>query len=182
MIINRQKPIEFNSPAEVVFNREDLKKAITWFSKKPVARLKHVFLYGNYYAVSIYDQKIHIHRLLMMYWLNRDLQSNEYIHHKDGNKFNNLKENLELMLASAHQSLTNKGKKFTASHKAKISAANKRRKGIKLKKRVNINLQELAVLLKSGYSINKVAKHFKCDWSTIRERIHENPELSYNGN
>lgn len=113
MIIKKQKPIDFNSPADLLFDREDLKKAIMWYSDKPVARLKHVFLYGNYYAVSIYEQKIHIHRLLMTYWLKRDLQTNEYVHHKNGNKMNNLKENLEIMLAPLHQSITNKGRKQT---------------------------------------------------------------------
>ena len=117
MIIHKQKPIEFNSPAEVLFDREELKKAILWYSKdKPVARLKHIFLHGRYYAVSIYDQKIHIHRLLMMYWLQRDLQRNEYVHHKNGNKFNNHRDNLELMLGSDHQRLTNKGRKQSKEH------------------------------------------------------------------
>lgn len=111
MIVNFQNPIDFNSPAECLFDREDLKKAITWYSSKPVCRLKHVFLHGRYYAVSIYDQKIHIHRLLMMYWLKRDLGRFEYVHHKNGNRFNNHKDNLELMLDFQHQSITNKGRK-----------------------------------------------------------------------
>lgn len=113
MKILGQKSISFNSPVEVLFDSEDLKKAIKWYSDKPVARLKHVYLHGRYYAVSIYEQKIHIHRLLMMYWLKRDLESNEYVHHKNGNRFNNLKENLEVMSASQHQSITNKGRKQT---------------------------------------------------------------------
>lgn len=113
MKILAQKTIEFNSPVEVLFDKVDLRKAILWYSDKPVARLKHVYLHGRYYAVSIYEQKIHIHRLLMMYWLQRDLEPGEYVHHKNGNKFNNLKENLEVMAASIHQSITNKGRKQT---------------------------------------------------------------------
>lgn len=114
MILNRQKQIEFNSPAEVLFDLEDLKKAIIWYANgKPVCRLKHVYLHGRYYAVSIYEKKIHIHRLLMMYWLKSDLQRNEYVNHINGNKFNNLKENLEVLSASIHQRITNKGRKQT---------------------------------------------------------------------
>lgn len=113
MIIKRQKPIHFNSVVSVLFDENELRKAILWYSNKPVAPLKHVYLYGRYYAVSIYEEKIHIHRLLMMYWLKRDLQSNEYVHHKNGNRFNNLKENLEVLSASVHQSITNKGRKQT---------------------------------------------------------------------
>lgn len=134
MIVNFQKRIEFNSPVEVLFDSNELRKAITWYSKKPVCRLKHVFLHGRYYAVSVYDQKIHIHRLLMMYWLNRDLGRYEYVHHKNGNRFNNLKDNLELQWVSVHQSGINKGKKFSIEHKARIGEANKKRKGMKYKK------------------------------------------------
>jgi hypothetical protein len=134
MIINKQKPIEFNSPADLLFNREDLKLAILWYSKKPVARLKHVYLHGNYYAVSIYDEKIHIHRLLMMFWLKRGLERDEYVHHKNGNKLNNLKENLEIMSASDHQKLTKSGVSLSLEHRKNIGKANKRRKGIKYKK------------------------------------------------
>lgn len=111
MIIKRQKKIEFNSPHEVIFDKKELKKAILWYTTKPVARLKHVYLWGKYYAVSIYDEKIHIHRLLMMYWLQTDLQSNEYVHHINSNRFDNRRENLEVMLASIHQSKINKGRK-----------------------------------------------------------------------
>lgn len=140
MIVNFQKPIEFNSPADCIFNRKDLANAIYWYSNKPVCRLKHIFLHGKYYAVSIYDQKIHIHRLLMMYWLKRHLISYEYVHHKDGNKFNNHKENLEVIFASLHQSITNKGRKHTKEHNQKIAEANKKRKGMKYKKYENPEL------------------------------------------
>ena len=127
MILTRQKPIAFNSPIEVLYDVASLKNAILWYANgRPVAGLKHVFLYGKYYAVSIYDQKIHIHRLLMMYWLRRELQTNEYVHHINGNKFNNMRENLEVMPASLHQSLTNKGRKQSPAHVAKRTAAMKR--------------------------------------------------------
>ena len=126
MILNRQKPIQFNSPVEVLYSVEDLKKAILWYSEKPVARLKHVFLYGSYYAVSIYDEKIHIHRLLMMFWLQRDLEPDEYVHHINGNKFNNMRENLEVMSASQHQRITNVGRKQSPEHIAKRTASMKR--------------------------------------------------------
>lgn len=126
MKITTQKRIEFNSPVEVLYDPSELRKAILWYTNKPTARLKHVFLYGKYYAVSIYDQKIHIHRLLMMYWLKRELQTNEYVHHKNENKFNNRKENLEVLPASVHQSITNKGRKQSPEHVAKRTASMKK--------------------------------------------------------
>jgi hypothetical protein len=116
VIVNFQKKIDFNSPIDCLFDSDDLRRAIIWYSNKPVCRLKHIYLYGRYYAVSIYEHKIHIHRLLMMYWLKRDLASNEYVHHKNGNRFDNRKENLEIVFSSVHQSMTNKGRKQTQEH------------------------------------------------------------------
>lgn len=32
-------------------------------------------------------------------------------------------------------------------------------------------------ILEEGYSINKIAKIYNCDWSTVKARIYENPGL-----
>ena len=53
----------------------------------------------------------------------------------------------------------------------------KNRKGLKMKKRISIPLEELKTFLVEGKSINWIALHYGCDWSTIRNRIYENPEL-----
>ena len=79
-------------------------------------------------------KKIHIHRLLMMYKLQSDINENLYVHHKDGNKLNAQLYNLELIDSKKHQSIHNKNKKLSAKHRRKISEANKKRKGIKIKK------------------------------------------------
>lgn len=124
---------------------------------------------------AIYDKKIQIHRLLKMYQLGVDLDTNQYVHHIDGNKLNAMLDNLEVVEATVHQSLHNKGKVLSKEHREKISLANKKRKGIKMKKRVEMtNLKEL---LSKGYSINKISKIYGCDWSTVKNRIHENKEL-----
>lgn len=44
-----------------------------------------------------------------------------------------------------------------------------------MKKRVRMD--DLKKLLDSGYSINRISKIYGCDWSTVKNRIHENPEL-----
>lgn len=46
-------------------------------------------MFGNYPAVTIFKEKIHIHRLLMMYWNGiRKLDKNTYVHHINENKLN----------------------------------------------------------------------------------------------
>src|SRR5699024_765656 len=155
----------------------ELEKAIIWYSDKPVARLRKIYMHGNYPAVSIYHEKIHVHRLLMMYWEKRRLNREEYVHHKDENKLNALKSNLEIMPESEHQSLHTKGRRFSKEHRKKIAEANKKRKGIKVRRKYNIPNDELRSHLKNGKSINWIAKHFGVDWSTIKSRVNENPEL-----
>jgi len=115
-----------------------------------------------------------------MYMMQRMLVSNVVVHHKDGDKKNCLPDNLEHMSAKIHGSHHNKGKTLTKEHRRKISEANKKRKGMKMKKRVDIPTKDLSLFLDMGYSINKIASLYECSWSTIRSRIdeiHENPEL-----
>ena len=133
MIVNKWKSIKFEYHCACMVDEKELKKAIKWYSNKPVTRLKTIFLYGQYPAISIYDTKIHIHRLLMMYWLKRDLERNEYVHHIYNNKFDCTRQCLNLQNANKHQSLHNKGKILSQSHKNKIRKANKKRKGMKYK-------------------------------------------------
>lgn len=179
-MIKTQKKIEFINSCNCIVDYEMLKNAMLWYSSKPLYSQRAIFMHGNYPAVSIYDEKIHIHRLLMMYKLQSDIDTNYYVHHIDGNKLNADINNLELMDSKKHQSYHNKGKKLTKEHRKKISEANKKRKGIKIKKRVNMpNLKEY---IKQGLSINKIAKIYGCDWSTVKQRIYQNPELLEDNN
>ena len=45
------------------------------------------------------------HRIVMENYLNRLLENGEVVHHKDGNKKNNLVENLELMTNEEHSAM-----------------------------------------------------------------------------
>lgn len=176
LIVKYQKPIVIENTCNCIVDETELKNAIIWYSDKPVARIKKIFMQGNYPAVSIHGEKIHVHRLLMMYWLKRKLDTNEHVHHKDHNKLNALKENLEVIASSKHLSSHNKGKKLSKEHRKKIAEANRRRK-VKYKKRVNIDLNELKSLLDKNWSINRISKYFGCDRSTIKNRIYEHPHL-----
>lgn len=107
--------------------------------------------------------------------LQSDIDANFYVHHIDGNKLNANLENLELIDSKRHQSYHNKEKKLTKEHRKKISEANKKRKGIKIKKRVD--MPNLDNYIKQGLSINKISQIYGCTWDTVRRRIYENKEL-----
>lgn len=56
----------------------------------------------GYVFLTTSEGKVLEHRFLMERWLGRKLTSEEVVHHKDGNKQNNSKDNLELMSKSGH--------------------------------------------------------------------------------
>ena len=174
-MIKTQKKLEFINKCNCKVDYDLLEQAMLWYSNKPIYSKKAIFIYSKYPAVSIYEKKIHIHRLLMMYSLKSDFNKNLYVHHKDGNKLNAKLENLELIEKEKHQSHHNKGKILTENHKQKIAKANEKRKGMKIKKRVDMpNLQEY---LKQGYSMYKIAKIYGCTWDAVKRRVYENKEL-----
>jgi len=177
MTVKTQRPISISNHCSCLVDENELIKAILWYSSKPVISVKNVYLSGKYPAVSIHDEKVHVHRLLVSYWMGRKLLKTEYVHHKDENKLNDLRMNLQLLFPSKHQSLHNKGKSLTTEHKRKIGIANSRRRGMKFKKHVNIPLDIMANLKSQGMTINGISKFFGVNWSTIKSRFHENPEL-----
>jgi hypothetical protein len=177
MIVKHQKEIQFINDCGCLVDLIELAKAIQWYSDKPVARVKHIYMHGAYPAVSIYKEKLHIHRLLMMYWEDRILSGMENVHHHDENKLNALQGNLLIKNQSEHLSEHNAGRPLSLSHRQKISESNKKRKGIPHKKRRNIPLVQMYAQLATGMSINKIAEIYQVDWSTIKSRIHDNPEL-----
>lgn len=177
MIVKNQKPIEFVNKCGCIVDYSELEKAILWYSNKPSSRLKTIYIHGHYPAVSIYKEKIHVHRLLMQYWLGVKLPTHASVHHLNENKLDARKENLSVVINSAHNSYHNKGKFVSEHTRKKISKANKNRKGMKMKKRHDIPISELKEFLLNGKSINWIAKHYNVDWSTIKNRIYENPEL-----
>lgn len=56
----------------------------------------------EYKTIQINKRQIRLHRYIMECYLGRKLNSNEIVHHKDGNKLNNSIDNLELCTRSEH--------------------------------------------------------------------------------
>lgn len=177
MTVKTQKEIRFVNECGCIFDEKDLADAILWYQSSPTLSKKKIYMYGYYPAVSIGGTKIHVHRLLMQYWLGMKLPFHASVHHINENKLDSRKENLSVVINTAHNSNHNKGRVFDEDHRRKISEANKRRKGMKFKKQHNIPIYQLEDLLKQEFSINYIASLYQCDWSTVKSRIYENPEL-----
>jgi hypothetical protein len=172
-----QARLKFDNTCNCVVDYELLERAMLWYSDGVLKSDRVIFIHAKYPAVNIYYEKILIHRLIAMYIYKAKVCSSIHAHHKDGDKLNCSKHNIELINASAHMSHHNKGKRLSLEHRMKISEAGKKRKGMKIKRKHNLPVDELKEMLEDGWSINKISRHYGCDWSTVKLRINENPEL-----
>ena len=181
MTVKIQKPIKFNNNCNCIVDYDELEKAILWYSNKPVRSNKKIYMHGKYPAITINRDKIHIHRLLMNYWLNTKLPINFFVHHINENKLDTRKENLAVVFITTHQSKHNKGKITTDKQKEATRKSNHKRLGIKKGfYRKDVSYTRIWELHQRGYSINKISKELNYDWEQVKIRLNEiydNPEL-----
>ncbi len=184
-MVKMQEPITFQNDCGAIVDYEELRNALCWYSEKPQLSIKHIFVHGKYPAVSAHGEKIHIHRLLMMYWLNSKIPREYSVHHMNGNRMDARKENLVVILNSAHNRAHNSGRKPPEIARQKLIEFNHKRKGTRQpNKRKDISVERVHELMKAGYSINKISIELGCDWSTVKARqqdIHDNPGLLEGG-
>ena len=173
MIIKKQKPIEFVNKCECQVDYRCLEQAILSYSRKPVARLKKIFMYGSYPAVSVYGEKIHVHRIIGWFMFPSVSIKSMVVHHGDDNKLNANYENLSVMFQGPHISNHLAGRKLSLIHRQRIGAANRKRKGVKLGERLKLDSVAISGMIDEGTSINKIAKRFNVSWRTIKNRIYE---------
>lgn len=181
MTINKQKYIQFINDCGCIVDEGELRRAILWYQNAPTAQIKHIYMHGAYPAVSIHRKKLHVHRLLMLYWHNGVI-GDKQIHHKNGNKKDSSMENLVLIDAGIHQSLHNKGKAISDKTREAIVRFNQSRKGCRMRrKRDDITPKMVFQCRKQGMSFNKISKITGLDWGCVKQRyidaIHDNPEL-----
>lgn len=180
-MIKVQQKIDIVNDCFAIVDYKELEKAILWYSDRPVVSKKHIFMYGNYPAVSIGKDKIHIHRLMMMYWLDCRIPREFSVHHINENKLDSRKENLAVILNSSHISKHGKGKAVSDKVRNRMVTYNHARKGTRQPfHRADISYSDVKKMLDKGYSLNKIAKTLGCDWSTVKARVEDlknNPEL-----
>lgn len=185
-MIKKQEYIEFINDCGCIVDENELRKAILWYQSRPTVKKKHIYLYGCYPAVSISKEKLHVHRLLMLYWNCGHIPNNFQIHHINGNKKDARRENLTLIEAGKHQSLHNKGKTISENTRKAIIESNKSRKGCRMKrKRNDVSPEMVFELYQKGMTFNQISKRYNLEWVCVKQRyndaIHDNPELLKGG-
>lgn len=185
-MIKQQKYIEFINDCGCIVDNDELRKAILWYQQRPTAKKKHIYLHGCYPAVSILKEKLHIHRLLMLYWNGEPIPSKVQIHHINGNKKDARRENLILIDAGKHQSLHNKGKTISENTRKAIIEFNKSRKGCRMRRKRNDVMPEMVFKLhQNGMTFNQISKRYNLSWECVKQRYndatHDNLELLEGG-
>lgn len=120
MLIQEQKSLRFIRKVPCKVHFPTLEMAIFWYNRiqnnsKPLFWRKTIFGRGgrdncSYPAVSIHNEKIMIHVLLMMYRLRGNIPEDKIVHHENEDKSDARRDNLSLMDISEHARLHNFGK------------------------------------------------------------------------
>jgi len=129
MTVLIQKDIKFLNDCNCIVDCALLMEAILWYQKKPTLSVKHIYLYNKYPTISIHNEKIRVHRLLMMYIKGIKFSSDTIVHHKDKNILNSSIENLVILSNKQHLSLHNKGRSVPSEQIKRVIQYNKSRKG-----------------------------------------------------
>jgi len=105
--LKEQSPIKIVNTCGCLADEGLVARAILWYSDKFV--VEHKTIYGRrnnkYACVTIGDEHVLLHRLIVSYLEKRRLSPTENVHHIDGKGFNNNVENLMLMSHGDHQRL-----------------------------------------------------------------------------
>ena len=134
----------------------------------------------KYKALKINGKRIDEHRYLIQLALGRPLESNEIVHHKDGNKSNNDLSNLEVLQRSEHSRMHTKERFKNAEAVEQQREKAKNNAALVYKKNV-LNRDQVAEIksLKGTMTQVEIAKRFNVARCTIN-RILNHRAWSHN--
>lgn len=154
----------FEEPDEVIFNKDDLAEAILNHTDTPKDKYR-ITIRNQYPCLCIGHNHYYIHRLLGEFYFG-NLQRYS-VHHKNGIKTDNTKENLIPMSNSEHTKLHHTGKDFRSEDgmmKSVMAMAD-------AKRRDDVSPDEVKKFRSDGFTYKELCEHFKCGNSVIRRCI-----------
>lgn len=107
----------------------------------------------HYKTIQVNGKQVRLHRHLVEQKLGRSLNSDEVVHHKNGDKHDNRIENLEVMSRSEH-----------IKHHPEVLQNGKKNK-------IKINFDEILLRKKAGMTAGEIAEYFDVSASTIINRM-----------
>lgn len=120
---------------------------------------------SRYKALKVNGKKVDEHRYIMEQILGRKLRRDEVVHHKNGNRYDNRPENLEVMRLSDHSRKHMSGVSKSDKTKEKLSSALKGRRVHS--KFTEEDIQYIRVSADNGASPKELAAQYNVYPSTI---------------
>lgn len=181
IMVKTQRSIKFINDCGAIVDTSLLEQAMLWYADTPMRSIKHIFKYGCYAAVSIFKEKIHVHRLIGLF-ISKSKDCTDHFHHRNGNKMDNRVDNIERISPSEHISKHQKGRKISASQREGIIRFNHTRKGTRKKThRPDVTSRMVYDMRSQGLSFNQISLKLNMDWGCVKQRyddfIYDNPEL-----
>ena len=160
--------MEFKNKCDCIVNYKDLEEAIinqVYIDNKKIKDRYTITLWGGYPTICIAHTHYRIHYLLGKYYFS-GYDKQKSIHHKDLNKLNSLKDNLELVTNSEHIKL-HKIYRYVDEEYQKSYGV----RMVDIIRRNDVTIENVRLLRDMGLTIKEIAEKLSCGINTVNRRL-----------
>lgn len=161
--------IEFVNECNCIFEPKILEQAIIFECQnrniKPNNSYK-IYNYRGYAGISLKHDKLSVHRLLGQYMIGMRLNKEVHVHHIDGNRYNNLISNLQVIRNSLHTK-----EHYLVQYVPKEVLKRNQQKATEKRKRNDVTAEKVIEMRNKGLTIDEIARRLNCGINTVNRRL-----------